>query len=136
MRMVGRIQNSAVLERWKGIDPDVILTEERIAHIRAGHAADYDAYNVYIPDAIENPDCVLEDIKNEDTAMFVKRVDHSGINVIVRLAYRNNGQGKTSSILTMYCIGEKRLRRLLRQNPVLYNSVEICYNSIAEGRSK
>ena len=125
MNVVGQIRNESILKRWKGIKRNVVLTEERIAHIREGHSRDYSLYHAYIPEAIENPDYVIEDADKESTVMLVKHIEGTGINVIVVLAYENGDSSIESSVLTMYRIGTKRLRRLLRNNPVLYNSGEI-----------
>lgn len=125
VRRIGKINNATVLERWKDIDPNVILTDERIDHIREGHAKDYDTYHSHISAAIESPDYVLEDSKNENTALFVKRVEDTNINVVVKLAYIGNSEGNLSSIMTMYCMGIKRLRRMLRNNQVLYRGIDL-----------
>lgn len=125
MNIVGKIRNENILKRWTGIKRDVVLTDERIAHIQEGHLRDYILYHTHIREAIEDPDYVIEDADKESTVMFVKRIADAGINVIVVLAYENGDSSIESSVLTMYRIGTKRLRRLLRNNPVLYNSSEI-----------
>ena len=120
MEIVGRIENEKVLERWKGVKRDVVLTDERIEHIRERHPEDYALYHMYISEAVTAPDFVIEDADQDSTAMFIKWIEEEGINVIVQLAYEGNSSNLLSSVMTMYRIGTKRLRRLLRNNPVLY----------------
>lgn len=120
MRVVSKIENAAVLSHWKGIKKNVILTDERIAHIREGHDEDYQQFGKFISSAIRVPDIVLEDAKNEDTAFFIKSVSDSNINVVVKVAYIHNKEQKESSVITMYRLGEKTKKRLVKNNFVVY----------------
>ena len=106
------------------MSPSVVLTDERIAHIREGHDKDYVEFGNHIGEAIETPTYILEDSKNIATALFVKRLDASDINVVVRLKIEDvNAEDLRSSVITMYRLGEKTLARLLKKNNVLYKSL-------------
>ena len=125
VRVIGEINPSMIDKKWNNVKTTVVLTDERIVHIQEGHAQDYDAFGKYIPDAIKTPEYILEDAKNENTAMFVKHIENTNINVVVKLKYRDNDSDLDSSVITMYRLGEKTLKRLIKKNPIVYNSNEV-----------
>ena len=77
-------------------------------------------YGDKIVDAIEKPDVVFDDHKNSMTAMFVKRVDDNGVNVIVKLAMTNDDNDR-SFVTTMHSIGKNGLKRLEKKNKTIYS---------------
>ena len=121
MKVVGEIKNKYVFEYWGEIQSEVILTEERIFHIRKGHDDDYVQYGKYIPEAIEDPNIILVDKDDQDTALFIRHVEATNINVVVKIAYAVNSAGRKSSVITMYRLGEKTKKRLLKNSKVIYN---------------
>lgn len=120
MRVIGIIQNQNVFEHWENIRPNVILTDERILHILEGHQADYEQYGVYIADVIAAPDVILEDCKHADTAMFIRHIAETNVNVIVKIAYANCNSDLESSVITMYRLNEKKKEKMIRRNVVVY----------------
>ncbi|MCR4622662.1 MAG: hypothetical protein K5663_11335 [Clostridiales bacterium] len=122
VHIIATIQNKAVFDRWGDVSPVVVLTNERIAHIREGHERDYMELGHKMPETIEKPNLILEDAKNENTAMFIKHIDDTNLNVIVRLQVRDDRNRSQSSVITMYKMGAKTLTRLLKKNKTLYKS--------------
>jgi len=125
MRTVGIIRNANVLNRWGNISTTVILTEERICHICEGHEADYLQLGKYLSLAIEEPTYILEDVKNAGTAMFIRHIEDTNINVVIRLALSSDHSDLCSSVITMYRLGDKTLKRLLKKNPLVYKAPEM-----------
>ena len=66
------------------------------------------------------PDYILDDMKNPNTAAFIRHVENTNLNVIVKLAIKDNTKGMKSSVITLYPMSDKRLRRLLKKARVLY----------------
>ena len=62
---IGRFKDKIVTE-------DVILSEERIKHIKEHHPGDYERYGKHINEIIEEPDYILVDNKNKDTLLYMK----------------------------------------------------------------
>ncbi len=121
VQAIATIQNQAVINHWGKVDTNVVLTDERIVHIREGHEDDYLAYGDKITATIEQPDYILDDAKNSATALFVKRVEQSNLNVVVRLKIEgSDADDLHSSVITMYRLGDKTLKRLLKKNKLLY----------------
>ncbi len=113
------VTNEAVLTYWGAVKSTVWISNERFTHIQEHHPDDYDFYQSFIPSAIQDPFLILEDVRNTRTAMFIGKTTQEGVNVIVRLARAEDEQDR-SFVVTMYPIGNKRLRRLARTNPVIY----------------
>lgn len=55
----------------------------------------------------------------KNTALYIGQAVNSDLTVVVKIAFEET-EDKCSSVITMYRIGEKRLRRLLRNNEMLY----------------
>ena len=125
MKIVARITNREVEKHWGKIKTDVVLTDERILHICEGHESDYCAFGECIGQTIEEPNYILEDSKNANTAMFIKHIEATNINVIVRLALKSMDTDLQSSVITMYRLGEKTLKRLLKNNTAIYRNHEL-----------
>lgn len=102
------------------ITDEVILTNERYSHIMDGHKEDFLIYSNILSQIIIEPDYVLEDYKNKDTALVIKKTENSNINVIIRLAISENSVHNKNSIMTMYRIREKNLKKLMKKNKIIY----------------
>ncbi len=102
------------------ITDEVILTRERYVHIMEGHKKDFELYANVLNDIIEEPDYILKDYKNENTAMVIKHIDNTNINVILRLAIGNDNIHTKNSIMTLYRIRDKNLKKLQEKNKTIY----------------
>lgn len=123
--LIATIQSEDVVKWYGEIKRNVYLSDERIHHIFEHHPDDYGKYKDFIAEAIQQPDIILNESKHPMTAMFVKRIESSGMNVIVKLALATD-DGDRSFVVTMHAIGEKRLKRLKKAHKVIYNSGEWC----------
>jgi hypothetical protein len=102
------------------ITDEVILTNERFFHIIGGHKDDFELYSNMIPNIIKEPDYILKDYKNENTAMIIKQVEETNINIIIKLAISEDKVHKKNSIMTMYRIRNKNLKKLMEKNKTIY----------------
>ena len=112
-----------------GIQRAVYLTTERIGHINENHPGAYDAFGRYIPDAITNPDMVLKSHGDKETAMFIKRVNDSGLAVMVKVAQSQNRLDRTF-VKTIHPVGTRSINKMKRKNQIVYVSDKTCYNTI------
>ena len=72
---IGKIDKNKIGKfKDKIVTEDVILSEERIKHIKEHHPGDYEKYNKHIKAIIEDPDYVLVDNKNIDTLLYMKKL--------------------------------------------------------------
>ena len=65
---------------------------------------DYEAYGIYMRDAIKKPDFVLMDNKNEETVILLKKlkVEERNIQLIIKLNTGKEKQRDKNSVLSMW----------------------------------
>lgn len=119
---IGKIDINKYKEHFDIVTNEIIITSERINHIITEHQEDFVKYFNYIKDIIDSPNYILIDCKNLNTAMVIKHIDQTNINVIIRLAIGNDLKHTKNSIITMYRIRDKNLIKLLRKNKCIYKS--------------
>lgn len=102
---------------------EVVITEERIAHIRERHPNDFEQYSQYLTAIVEDPDYILESPK-PNTAFLLKSFEESGkrFQLILRLAIEGDKEGYKNSVITFLRVEDKRYRRYLRTKKILYKS--------------
>lgn len=121
---VGRID----VEKYKVVTDkiqtdEVIITDERIEHIRERHPNDFERYSQYLKQIVEKPDYILEANK-PNTAFLLKEFAEANerFQLILRLAIEGDTPGYKNSIITFLKVEEKRYKRYLRTKKILYKS--------------
>ena len=116
------------IEKYKCVAEDivtdeVIITDERIQHIKERHPDDYERFSAYIPEAIKNPDYIMED-NQPATAMVLKHIVESGehFRLAIRLVTSSDNPDYKNSVLTFLKIREKEWRRLIKNKKILYKA--------------
>lgn len=124
MQTVGRID----IEKYKVVSPDiqtveVVITEERIEHIKERHPNDFERYASYFSLILDSPDYILEANK-PNTAFILKEISTDGerFQLILRLAVSGDPEGYKNSVITFLKVEEKRYLRYLRTKKILYKS--------------
>lgn len=119
---VGKIDR----EIYKCVTPDiktdeVIITDERVAHIKERHPNDYEQYFNYVSDIIKYPDYILEANK-PNTAFILKHIieNEKNYQIVLRLSTSNDPVDYKNSIITFLKVDEKRYKRYLRTKKILY----------------
>jgi hypothetical protein len=102
---------------------EVILTEERIQHIKERHPSDFEKYSKYMSDLVADPDYILEANK-PNTAFLLKEYEDAGerFQLILRLAVDGDFPEYKNSIITFLKVEEKRYNRYLRTKKILYKA--------------
>ncbi len=124
MRVVGRINSEIYKCVTAGIVTDeVIITDERIAHIESRHPGDYQRYQQYIADMVLDPDYIIKDDR-PFTAMVLKEFENEDKTKHFRLALRlltsEDDQNYKNSVITFMKIREKEYMRLIKSKQILY----------------
>lgn len=119
MKRLITINATAALQYWQGMNPQVELTDERMMHIKDHHPGDFDFCVQHIDLSIQDPDIILEDHKNPNTAMFIRCFSETGVNVVIKLSMPNAGDNR-SFIVTVHPAGERSIRKLERKNKIVY----------------
>ncbi len=98
----------------------IIITNERIGHIQERHPKDFTLFEQFGVLAVENPDIILKDTKNENTVFMIKKLANININVVVKLILITDHEDYLNSVMTFYRIRDKNLIKLEKKNKILY----------------
>lgn len=104
------------------VTDEVVIIDERIAHIEGRHPGDYQRYQQYIADMVLNPDYIIKDDR-PFTAMVLKEFKNADKSKHFRLALRlltpEDAQEYKNSVITFMKIREKEYMRLVKNKQVL-----------------
>ena len=104
------------------VTDEVIITDERIAHIKERHPDNYEMFMKYIPNIISDPEYIIEAGK-PNTAVILKEIDENGkkFKVILRIKVKTDPKNYQNSILSFWYIGETTWRKNLKNKKILYS---------------
>lgn len=113
------------MELYKCVTPDiaveeVIITEERIQHIKRRHPGHFEEIEPFLRAAIEDPDYILEDAIH--TGLILKAVEHDGfrIQLVLRVHTSTDSPGFKNSVISAWKISASRWNNYLRNKNILY----------------
>ena len=108
IRSLGKIDIKILEIEYGRIQTDeIIVTNERINHIKERHPEDYFLFEKYGQESVTSPDLVVKDIKHAGTIFMVKRLPETNLNVVVRVVLETDDSGLKNSVMTFYRIREK-----------------------------
>ena len=122
MTLLGNL-NPALLQNYFGTlrTTEVVVTEERAAHIRERHPEDFALFEQYGAETVCSPDLLILDEKHVGTVFAVRRLAESNLNVVVRLALETDQKEYKNSVMTFYRLRDRNLKKLLEKNRLLYS---------------
>lgn len=120
---VGRID----VEKYKVVTDtirtdEVVITDERIEHIKDHHPNDYERFVSYIPQIISDPDYIVEANKAH-TAVILKEVlsgSSEKFKLILRLSIPGDPEEYKNSVISFWKIGETTWRKTIKNKKILY----------------
>ena len=103
------------------ITDEVIVTDERIQHIKERHPNDYERFYSYLPEIITNPDYIIKANK-PDTATVLKEIVDNGekFQLVLRLVTSKDKPEFKNSIITFLKINKRTWDKYLRNKEILY----------------
>ena len=121
IRNLGKI-NTKILEKEFGKiqTEEIIVTNERIDHIKERHPEDYNLFEKYGKESVSSPDLIIKDVKNKSTVFMIKKLPETNLNVVVRVVLETDNSKWKNSVMTFYRIRERNLKKLIEKNGVLY----------------
>lgn len=115
------------IEKYRCIAEDittseVIITDERIQHIRGHHPGHFEMIEPFLEAAITSPDYILEDAPN--TGLILKAVETDGLRmqIVLRVHTASDAPGFKNSIISAWKISGTRWNSYLRNKKILYKS--------------
>ena len=121
VHFIGKLDKSIYSCVANGITTDeVIITDERIQHIRDRHPGHYEAVMPFLQMVIAEPDYILEDARN--TGLVLKWIEENGtrIQIVLRLHTSADAPGYKNSVISAWKISESRWNNYLRNKHILY----------------
>lgn len=106
------------------ITDEVIITDERILHIKERHPGDFERYMRYLGEVVQAPDYILEANK-PNTAVVLKEIEENDVKfkIILRLKVQHDPVGYKNSILSFWVVGETSWKKNLKNKTILYKRV-------------
>ena len=119
---VGKID----VEKFKAVSNniitnEVIITDERIQHIKEQHPNDFERYYQYMQEIVSNPDYIIEANKPK-SALLLKSFneDNKYFKAVLRLITSIDDPNFKNSIITFMKIDEKEWNRIIKNKKILY----------------
>lgn len=119
---IGRIDITKYQRVSDNITTDeVIITDERMQHIRDNHPGAYERIAPYLETALSEPDYILED-KHPNSALVLKLIEDNDLRlqIILRLHTSQDQEGYKNSIISAWDISQERWRNYIKNKKVLY----------------
>lgn len=100
---------------------EVILTQERIQHIKERHPGHFERIEPYLREALKEPDYILKD-ERVNTGLILKWIEQENLRfqVVLKIHTSTDDSQFKHSILSGWVIREKEYRRLIRKKETLY----------------
>lgn len=118
---LGKIKTQPLEKEFGKLHTDeIVITNERINHIKIRHPLDYNLFEKHGTETVKNPDMIIKDCKNKGTVFMIKQLSDTNLNVIVRLVLNEDDKNLKNSVMTFYRIREKNLKKLAKKNKILY----------------
>ena len=121
IRNLGKIDIKILEKEYGKIQTEeIIVTNERINHIKERHPEDYSLFEKYGRVSVESPDLIIRDMKHNGTVFMVKKLLGTNLNVVVRVVLETDNSKLKNSVMTFYRIRDKNLEKLIEKNGLLY----------------
>ena len=120
-KKLGKIYADILEKEFGKLQTDeIIVTSERICHIRVRHKEDYKFFVKYVKATVNEPDYIIRDGKNYGTVFMVRKLPKTNLNVVVRVALATDEKGLKNSVMTFYRLRDKNLKKIIENNSLLY----------------
>lgn len=122
MRVIGKIDiNIYKCVTEDIITDEVVITDERVEHIKMRHPNDYERFVDYIPQIIAEPDYILAANK-PNTGVLLKEIQGNDerFKLILRLKIEEDPANYSNSILSFWYIGETTWNKSIKNKKILY----------------
>ena len=119
---LGTIDVERLKERFGKLNTDeVIVTHERIAHIKSHHLIDFPLFQQHGANCVQDPDLIIEDCNQTGTVFMVRKLPDTSLNVVVRLSLESDKKHLKNSVMTFFRIRNRNLKKLIQKNRLLYS---------------
>lgn len=122
-KILGKIHVDLLESEYGSLQTDdIIITNERLEHIKEQHQIDYALFERYGREVVQEPDIIIKDEKHIATVFMIKRFININLNAVVRLAMGTDSGELKNSVMTFYRIRESNLTKLINKNKVIFKN--------------
>ena len=102
---------------------EVVITDERIAHIKERHPSNFERYSHYMKEMLIRPQYILGDAVPNTAVLLHEFADSAErFRLILKIAVIGEDEYKKNSVITFFKISEKKFKKYLRNKKILYKS--------------
>ncbi len=121
MHLVGKINRDIYKCITNDIVTDeVIITDERIGHIKERHPNDYERYYRYLKEIVEHPQYIVETNKPYTALILKEFMEEDQFKTVLRFTTSHDNPDFKNSIITFMKINDKEWKRMLKNKKILY----------------
>ena len=121
MKLVGKINREIYKCITEDITTDeVIITDERIEHIKEHHPGHFERIEPYLKVTVEEPDYILKNAKNTGLILKHIKIDNISIQIVLRLHTTSDKSEYKNSIISAWEISESRWENYIKNKKILY----------------
>lgn len=105
------------------VTDEVIITDERIAHIKQRHPNDYERYYKCLKEIVEHPQYIVETNKPYTALILKEFIDgEEKFKTVMRLTTSHDNPEFKNSVITFMKINNKEWKRMLKNKRILYKT--------------
>ena len=122
---IGKIDKSIYKCVTEDIRTDeIIITDERIQHIKERHPNDYERYCLYMREAVLHPEYIIEANKPNSALVLKSFADEElkQFKSVVKITTSLDADSFKNSVITFMKIDDKEWKRLIKNKKILYKS--------------
>ncbi len=120
---IGKIDISSLIKSYDIKTDKLIITKERIEHINKRHNNDYDLYNKYMKEIIDNPDYILKDIENINTLLYLKTIKELNLQMVIKLQTEEN-VNKSNTVITFWHMRKRSYKQIIKKNIKIFEKLD------------
>ena len=125
LQYIGRLDKEKLGKYKKLIITDkVLISEERIIHMKEHHPELTDNEITYVSEKIKKPDYIFDDRKNIDTILMVKDNNNKNYITVVKLNTNICFKEKSNTVISFWNISNKKLRQFIRNEQIIYKRLD------------
>ena len=123
VHLIGKID----IEKYRCVTPDirtdeVIITDERIQHIKDRHPNDFEIIEPFLSVALNEPDYILEDKGKGNSGLILKQIQDNNMRfqIVLRLHTSVDPSEFKNSVISAWRISESRWENYVNNKKILY----------------
>ena len=120
---IGNLDMSILKNSFNIKTDRVIITKERVEHIKKRHKNDFELYGKYMENIISNPDYILQDIEHVDTVLYLKNIEELNLQMVIKLQTENE-ISKANTVITFWKMRKRSYQQIIKKNKIIFKRID------------